>query len=182
MWKTVWLVVMVPSLVVSRSERPVAQAPAPEPSISSPDAGLIPRVRSTDERVSALIARAVEQSAAFRSLRDKIVETDGIVYVEPGRCGALRACLALKVTAAGPNRILFIFIDLKRDACDVMASIGHELWHAIEVLREQWIRTDGAMYSFIARGREQDPPAWVETEAAIRIGEDVRRELREPCA
>ena len=182
MWKTAWLVVMVLSLVASCGERPAAQTSASKPSISSPDAGLIPRVRSTDERVSALIARAVEQSATFRSLRDTIVETDGIVYVEPGRCGAPRACLALKVTTAGPNRILFIFIDLKREACDVMASIGHELWHAVEILRERWIRTDGAMYSFIARGREQDPPAWVETEAAMRIGEDVRRELREPCA
>jgi hypothetical protein len=181
MRKTDWLVVVVLSLVVSRSERPAAQAPASEPSMSSPDAGLIPRVRSTDERVSAFIARAVEQSATFRSLRDKIMETDGIVYVEPGRCGALRACLALKVTAAGPNRILFIFVDPEREACDVMASIGHELSHAIEVLRERSIRSDGEMYSFIAKGREQNPPAWFETAAAIRTGQDVRRELREPC-
>ena len=113
--------------------------------------------------------------------RHKIVETDGIVYVEPGRCGALRACLALNVTAAGPNRILFIFVDSEREACDVMTSIGHELWHAIEVLRERSIRSDGEMYSFIAKGRERNPPAWFETAAAIRTGQDVRRELREPC-
>jgi hypothetical protein len=61
-----------------------------------------------------------------------------------------------------------------------MASIGHELWHAIEVLRERSIRSDGAMYSFITKGRE-NPPAWVETNAAIRAGQDVRRELREAC-
>jgi hypothetical protein len=131
--------------------------------------------------VSALIARAVEQSATFRSLRDTMGETDGIVYVEPGRCGTLRACLALKVTVSGPNRILFVFVDPEREACDVMASIGHELWHAIEVLRERWIRSDGEMYSFVAKGHERNPGAWFETAAAIRAGQDVRDDLREQC-
>lgn len=181
MGKTGWLVVIVLSLVIAPSERPLAQASASAPPVSSPDAGAIVRVRSTDERVSALIARAVDQSATFRRVRDRIDATDGIVYVEPGRCGALRACLASRVTVSGPNRILFVFVDPERGACDVMASIGHELWHAIEVLRERWIKSDGEMYSFIAKGRERNPPAWFETPEAIRTGQEVRDELRERC-
>jgi hypothetical protein len=121
----------------------------------------------------------VEQSATFRSLLDKVEATDGIVYVEAGRCGRLRACLALKVTVAGPHRILWIFVDPQRGACEVMTSIGHELWHAVEVLREPSIRSDGALYFFLTRGHERNPPAWMETEAAIRVGQDVRNELRE---
>jgi hypothetical protein len=172
---------MVLSLVASRAAQSAAQPHAAELSVSSPDTSSISRVRSTDSRISALVGRAVEQSATFRSLLEKIDATDGIVYVERGRCGALRACLALKVTVAGPNRILWIFVDPQRSACDVMTSIGHELWHAIEILRERSIRSDGAMYSFIAKGREQNPPSWFETEAAIRMGQDVRGELRESC-
>jgi hypothetical protein len=128
MWRTACLVVMVLSLVAFRAERPAAQTPASESSVSSPDAGSISRVRSTDVRITALMGRAVEQSATFRSLLDTIAATDGIVYVEAGRCGRLRACLTVKVTVAGPNRILWIVVDPRRAACDVMASIGHELW------------------------------------------------------
>jgi hypothetical protein len=160
---------MVLSLVASHAERLVAQTPE------------ISRVRSTDIKITTLIARAVEQSATFRSLLEEIAATDGIVYVEPGRCGAVRACLTLKVTVAEPHRILWIRVDPRRNACDVMASIGHELWHAVEVLREPSIRSDGELYFFLARGREQNPTAWMETEAAIKVGQEVRSELREPC-
>jgi hypothetical protein len=110
---------------------------------------------------------------------EKVDATDGIVYVEAGRCGPVRACLTLKVTIAKPYRILWISVDPQRAACDVMASIGHELWHALEVLRESSIRSDGELYFFLTKGREQNPPAWMETEAAIRAGQDVRSELRE---
>jgi len=178
MGKTAWLVLKVSFLVASCAARPEVQTPAAEASASSPDAHPIPRVRPTDVRIAALVARAVEQSTSFRSLLDTINATDGIVYIEAGRCGPVRACLALKVTVAGPNRLLWVFVNPERAACEVMASIGHELWHAMEVLREPSIRSDGAMYFFIAKGREQNPPPWFETEAAIRVGQDVLSELR----
>jgi hypothetical protein len=181
MWKTAWLVVMVLSLVVSGAERPAAQTPASEPSVSSPGVGSISGVRTMDVRIAALIARAGEQSTTFRNLLDEIAATDGIVYVEAGRCGRLRACLALKVTVAGPNRILWIFIDPQRSDCNVMASIGHELWHAVEVLRVPSIRSDPALYFFRTGERDRNPPSSMETEAAYKAGRDVRSELREPC-
>jgi len=181
MRKTAWLVVMALSLVASRAEQPAAQTPAPEPSVASPDAGAISRVRSTDKRITALLARGAEQSATFRSLLDTIAATDGIVYVEAGRCGGVRACLTLKLAVAGPYRILWIFVDTRRAACDVIVSIGHELWHAVEVLREPSIRSDGALYFFVTKGHSGNPPPRVETGVAIEVEEDVRSELREPC-
>jgi hypothetical protein len=60
-----------------------------------------------------------------------------------------------------------------------MVSIGHELRHALEVLGEPAIRSDGALYFFLTKGHERNPPAWMETEAAIRAGQDVRSELHE---
>jgi hypothetical protein len=178
MWKAAWFVMGL-SLAAFRVAQPAAQTPAAELPVSPPDTSAISRVRSTDARITTLIARAAAQSATFRSLLETIDKTDGIVYVETGRCGAVRACLTLKVTIAEPHRILWISVDPQRAACDVMASIGHELWHALEVLRESSIRSDGELYFFLTKGREQNPPAWMETEAAIRAGQDVRSELRE---
>jgi len=179
--KTAWLVVMVLSLAAFRTERPAAQTPAPERSASPPDAGSIPRVRSTDARIAALIARAVEQTATFRRLIDNVAATDGIVYVETGRCPGVRACLTLQVTVAEPYRILWIIVDTRRPACEVIASIAHELWHAVEVLSEPSIRSTGALYFFITKDRDHNRHPWIETSAALKVGEDVLSELREPC-
>jgi hypothetical protein len=92
MWKAAWFV-MVLSLVGFRAAQSAVQTATAEPPVSPPDTSAISRVRSTDVRITALIARAAEQSATFRSLLETIDATDGIVYVETGGCAAVRACL-----------------------------------------------------------------------------------------
>jgi hypothetical protein len=146
----------------------------------------MPRVRSSDSTIVALIARAYTLSATFSRVVDLISATNGIVYVEPGQCRRLRGCMALRITAAGPQRILFIVVDLRKAAdCDLMASIGHELWHAWEVLSDASLTSDAAMYFFYERARTSRQPldgvvsssgAW-ETEGARRAGFDVLAEL-----
>lgn len=91
--------------------------------------------------------------------------------------------MALTVKLAGPNRMLRIVIDQRRAGCDLdlMASIGHELWHAIEVLREPSLRSYAQVYHFLSReGRHTDRAgsfgAW-ETPGAIKAGLKVLEEL-----
>ena len=158
MRKTAWFVIIVLSLVVHKSERLMAHTQASDVPSSSDGARPMPRVRSTNAAIAALIARAYEWSVTFRQVVDLIDATDGIVYVEPGRCRkTVRACMALTVTVAGPSRILRIVVDPRKADCDLMASIGHELWHAIEVLRDPSLRTDAALFFFYSReGRHTD--------------------------
>ncbi len=139
----------------------------------------MPRVRSVDPTIARLIVRAYALSATFRRVVDRINETDGIVYVEHGRCRGVRACMPLKVTVSGPHRILRIVVDPRKANCDVMASIGHELWHALEVLRETSIRSDAALrFFYMTEGQQvlSIPTMW-ETAAAQKAGFDVLREL-----
>jgi hypothetical protein len=146
----------------------------------------MPRIRSDDATITALIAQASQGSATFRRFVDLIDATDGIVYVERGRCRyQMGACLVATVKVAGPNRILRIVIDRRKAPCDLnlMASIGHELWHAIEVLREPSIRSDSAFFFFYLReglhtNRLQFPLGAWETPAADKAGVDVLAELR----
>lgn len=171
MRQTAWLAVAVMSIVAFQPNLVGAQTPP------------IPRVRAADPAIAALITRAYERSATFRQLVDTIDGTDGIVYVEPGRCGrSVRACMALSVQVAGPSRILRIVVDPRRENCRLTASIGHELWHAIEVLRDPSLRTDAALFFFYSReGRHTggEPLGAWETEAALRTGFRVLAELRE---
>jgi hypothetical protein len=141
-----------------------------------------PRVRSASPRVVAVIIEAAAQSETFRGLVDQIGTTDGLVYVEEGPCGhGVHACLLFTITMAGPNRVLRILVDPSKADRDLMASIGHELQHAVEVLSNRAIRNSAAMYllyetkCFKCRSR-------FETDRAIRAGDAVRRELRASAA
>jgi len=105
------------------------------------------------------------------------------VYVDEGKCGhSVSACIVLSVQVAGPHRLLRILVDphkYKRD-CDLMASIGHELRHAIEVLNEPNVRDYPAVQSFFEReGPTGGGEGRFETAAAVRTGFEV---LAEVCA
>jgi hypothetical protein len=130
----------------------------------------------------AIINEAAAQSTTFRGLVDQIGTTDGIVYVAEGECGhGVQACLLLTMTAMGPNRVLRILVDRRREDRDLMGSIGHELQHAVEVLSHRSVRSYGAMillYKQMCDGCGRR----FETPAAIAVGDTVRAELRDSAA
>ena len=142
--------------------------------VMAPDA----RVRGVSSRVVAIINTATAQSETFRGLVDQIGHTDGIVYVAEGDCGSgVRACLLLTMTVMGPHRVLRILVDGRAVDCDLMASIGHELQHAVEVLSYRSVTSGSEMKLLYNRicdlcGRS------FETNAAVRAGNTVRGELR----
>ena len=117
------------------------------------------------------------RSATFRRLVAAIDATNGIVYVEQGACvHKLRACLTLDVTAAAQYRILRVMVDARQPDWDVMASIGHELRHALEVLENPALVDTASVYLFYAQGREANNHPF-ETRAAIDAGFAVRNEV-----
>jgi hypothetical protein len=136
------------------------------------------RVRGVGARLVAIINDATAQSETFRGLVDQINHTDGMVYVAEGDCGSgVRACLLLRMTMMGPHRVLRIQVDGRVADRDLMASIGHELQHAVEVLSYHFVRSSSQMILLYRRicdvcGR------FFETNAAVRAGDGVRDELR----
>jgi hypothetical protein len=132
------------------------------------------RVRSENPSIAALIGDATAWSATFRGLIETIAATDGLVYVEDGKCrNSVRACLVLSVKVAGPFRLLRVLVNRRGKVdCDLMASIGHELQHAIEVLSDPHVKDMHSAYSFF----EHEGPTGsgrFETEAAIHVGHHV---------
>ena len=137
-----------------------------------------PRVRSTNPQIAAMIKEAAGQSPTFRHLIQTIEATDGIVFVEQGDCGhGVRSCLLHSVVVAAGNRILRIVVNTRQSAWDLMGSIGHELYHATEVLADPSVTTANALYFLYAPGGWKARDTF-ETDAAIRAGFAVRREVQ----
>jgi hypothetical protein len=86
--------------------------------------------------------------------------------------------LILRVTVAGPYRVLRVNLDMRRNDCDLMGAIGHELWHAIEALADPDVTTDSRLFSFFHQLGPTERGTF-ETPAAIRKGRDV---FYEACA
>ena len=136
------------------------------------------RVRTDNPAIAAVIQDGIRRSATFRRLVETIDASDGIVFVEQGRCGhGVRACLALSVKQAGPNRLLRVVVDVRIPDWDLMGSIGHVIYHAVEVLSEPWVKSSGAIYLFYKSAGEPSGDRF-ETPAAIKAGDAVRREAR----
>lgn len=137
------------------------------------------RIRAMGSALEAIVAQAATRSRTFRQLVQDINRTDGIVYLEHGRCGhGVRACL-LAVLKAGGSRIVRVRVAANNTDWDLMGSVGHELQHAVEVLREPAITNTAAMTVYYRREGYRVGSVF-ETTAAVRAGNDVRAEVRSP--
>jgi hypothetical protein len=85
------------------------------------------------------------------------------------------------MTMMGPNRLLRILVDRRAADRDLVASIGHELQHSVQVLNYRSVRSSRQTILFYERicdvcGRS------FETNAAVRVGNAVRDKMLENAA
>ena len=154
------------------------------PSAAQPRADLArsaPHVRPAPD-LRALVAEAAQRSPEVRGLIDRLEASDVIVYV---RCRQFagqqldgRVALAA-VTAV--QRYLVIELSCLRNTLVQMATLGHELYHAVEIAAEPTIvdaRTLAAHYRRVGDALEGSLGRQTfETEAAFEAGRRTRREL-----
>jgi len=138
----------------------------------------IPRVRSESPQLSAAIVQGAQRSTTFHRLIEAIDATDGLVYVMEGRCGqGVRACLHMSLELSGENRLLRILVNPRRaPGCELIASIGHELQHALEALSNPKVRTSFGLSSFFHQIGPEGSPRMFETPEAIEVGLAVAKE------
>jgi hypothetical protein len=128
--------------------------------------------------IGAAIHDAFERSRTFREMVTAINASDSYVMISVGHCGhGVRACF-VSVRSAGPNRYMFVRVDPGKHDCELMASIGHELRHTLEVIAEP----GGAVgrrrsSSFTTAGASTWPAGAQETLTARDAGNAVRSEI-----
>jgi hypothetical protein len=138
------------------------------------------RVRPQNPRLADLLRTGAARSATFRELVNRLESGNVIVYLTTGQ---LRSNLAGKltwITKAGNFRYLKATLNIEQTADQMIATLAHELQHALEVSDEQEVtdqRSLLALYQRIGRPNRSGPlDAW-ETQAAQDAGIRVRREL-----
>jgi len=127
--------------------------------------------------IGAAIHDAFERSRTFREMVTAINASDSYVMISVGHCGhGVRACF-VSVRSAGPNRYMFVRVDPGKHDCELMASIGHELRHTLEVIAEPAVRSDAEKFFFYNRRGLHMAGGAQETLTARDAGNAVRSEI-----
>jgi hypothetical protein len=122
--------------------------------------GLFTRVRSTERFMIALIREGYVRSPSLRDLVDVLQQSNVIVFVQPASCagGRIRSCL-VSVNGSPRERHIRIIVDTHRSHEWLIATVAHELQHAVEIAEHPEV-TDASgalnLYRRIALGRCRD--------------------------
>jgi hypothetical protein len=136
------------------------------------------RIRPLQKDGARLLAIGIERSPTFRRLVDRLERSDVIVYVDlrpdmpPYRGGSLRF-LARSAT----DRFLKIHLNRTFNGRTLVALLGHELQHAVEVADAWGVDSAADLRDLYRRLGETTGKDQFDTVAARQVGYVVRREL-----
>lgn len=142
------------------------------------DAPHVPHVRVRHAGIEPLLREAIEKSATTRALVAALDASDVIVYIEflPGMPPSLPAGLTF-AAAGGRFRYLRISLNPGQIRSQMIAMIGHELQHAVEIAAEPGIRSRRDLENHYKRiGIASSANATWDTLAARNVGRQVSRE------
>ena len=136
------------------------------------------RVRPMDERVEALLATGMDRSATFRQLVHRIEASDVIVYVETrhdvrdGVGGSMRF-----IARSATHRFLRVQLNARSSAHTLVAILGHELQHAVEIADHPEVRSSEDVRAFYRRTGVRTGADAFDSDAARNAGYLVRAEI-----
>jgi hypothetical protein len=136
-------------------------------------------VRAVDKTMAAILAEGMRRSGTFAHLVLALDTSDVIVYIETGRL--MPAAIAGRLLlAAGPegHRYLRIQVSGHPGSNELIALVGHELRHALEVAESPEVRDEASLIALYERiGHSRTGAHHYDTVAAQAAGRKVKAEL-----
>jgi hypothetical protein len=144
--------------------------------MSAPDR----HVRPADKGMAEAIAKGMLRSGTFAHLVLALNKSDVIVYIESGRV-LPTSIVGRLLLAAGPEgtRYLRIQVSGHPGSNDMVALVGHELRHALEVAESPNVRDEASLIALYERiGHPSTGIHQYDTLAAQDTGRRVKAELK----
>ena len=135
------------------------------------------RVRGSHPSLVHLLVEGERRSATFRDVLGRLEASDVIVYVEAGGVGHGMDGGLQFVTATSLTRYLRVTMRLDLPAAALVALLGHELRHALEVA-ENAADSFRQFYERWGTATHRGDVVTYDTEAAVTTGLRVALELQ----
>jgi len=161
----------------------VAVMMAAAPLLAGPPGGAAPHVRPETVEARELLDTLSARSPSGRRLLDRLNDADVIVYVRHRRFAVSTLEGRISIVRSRPTGTRFLIVELAcgRPQIDQLATLGHELLHAVEIADAAGVidaRTLAAHYSKIGfRVEISSLSEAYETSAARDVSNQIRREL-----
>ena len=143
-------------------------------------------VRSDDAVIGAVLKDGLLGSAVIQRLVDVIDDSNVIVYLARGNCP--RPAIACAMVAGGGPDVRYIRINFRLSLglgkpgvwrkAELSVAIAHELQHAVEIVGWPDVVDSATMYAAYTRSGLDRGGDHLDTDAAIRAGDERRAELR----
>jgi hypothetical protein len=138
------------------------------------------RVRTRDARIASALFEGVRRSPTFADLVATLDRSNVITYVELSHTLPSQTEGRLMLLSRGGSpRYVRIQVRATLSPDHMIALLGHELQHAVEIAGAPGVHDDASMRTFYQRiGVGRTDVHGFDTDAARLAGETVRRELR----
>jgi hypothetical protein len=90
-------------------------------------------IRASDEELIALLEEGIKRSPTFKALVDRLAKSDVILYVRPDVTAKTSSMRLTFLAAKGGYRYLVIRVGAGRTKNQQLATLGHEMQHAVIV-------------------------------------------------
>lgn len=170
---------MLSILALLLSATPTPPAPAAAPSAFALLDSPYRHVRTTDRYLQDLLRIGFRRSPTFASLLAQLNDTDVIVYLEPVQALPAPISGQLQLLAQDHSqRYLRIQVLAGLGRTELIALMGHELRHALEVAQAPGVRDERALVRlYECIGQRFSKGHQYDTDAAQNAGRAVRKEL-----
>lgn len=138
-------------------------------------------VRTDDKRVFSALADGLRRSATFAQLVRTLDRSDVIVHIQSvdRLPSTVRGRTMLLTKGQSAFRYVRIQLIAHVSLDDLVALVGHELQHAVEIASHPDVRTEAAVRDLYRRiGAGRSDALGFDTEAAQMAGTRIKRELR----
>lgn len=135
------------------------------------------RVRAMDKRVETLLATGMDRSPTFRQLVRRIEGSDVIVYIEARHDLRIGGASMRFLAKSASDRFVRIQLNAGHNNPTLVAILGHELQHAVEVAEHPDVESAEDLRSFYRQSGVRTGPDSFDSEAARHAGYVVRDEI-----
>jgi hypothetical protein len=178
-----WFVISVASALLSTSSLAWAQAVVPPGRVATIDGqganAWAGNIRASDEELIALLEEGVKRSPTFKSLVDRLAKSDVILYVRPDVTAKSNAATRLTFLAAkGGYRYLVIRVGSGRSKEQQLATLGHEMQHAVVIADAASVVDSPSLKKEFERvGKLTQPSIGDDFFFESQVAEDVKRRI-----
>ena len=149
-----------------------------EPEVPATAPARVPHLRPGDPLATTVLRAAAATSPTVVGLLADLEQTDVIVIIVTGRLPGRVNGHTRIVTAAGGARYLRIVLKIPNATERLIATLGHELCHAMEIAGMPDVRDEASFAAAYRRvGVAMARDGVFETDAAVQTGNRVAREV-----